>query len=305
MTPSQLPIPAFLMNVPLSFSAEVANNKWMEDWSADDRRIDRSKALEQFFALYHYLGSKALVTLLPGPHDCGLQDLVFTANVGFIPEHRLSEVVISRFTIPNRSGEADLAARFFKDMGYMVHCCPHRFEGEADLRYVRDNIYVGGYGQRSSKEAFDWMEREFDIQIIKVRLRDPYSYHLDCSVLPIDGERTLVATGLFNDNELREIESVTEIVPVETEAALMGLCNSVMLGNTWLTGSAIDELPADHEYYDAESRKLRTLEQTAARLNKDIRCFNISEYYKGGAALSCMLMHLNRSAYPGRSFAED
>jgi hypothetical protein len=30
-------------------------------------------------------------------------------------------------------------------MGFKVIPCPYLFEGEAELKYLRDNIYIGGY----------------------------------------------------------------------------------------------------------------------------------------------------------------
>jgi len=304
MTPSQLDRPAFLMNVPFSFATDVPNNKWMEDMPVADRTVDRSKAIAQFFDLYHFLSARALVAILPTPRDCLLQDLVFTANLGFVPEHLAAErvVVLSQFSSPPRRGEEAVGARFFGDMGYEVHPCPHPFEGEAELRYLYDNVYVGGYGQRSSREAYDWMEEEFDLKVIKVEERDPYCYHLDCSVFPVTGEQTLVATHLFSPAELRELEAFTEIIPVDEDVAMMGGCNSVMLGEVWLNGTIIEDLSRDHPHYAPEKRKNELLESIASQLGKEVRFFDLGEFQKGGASLSCLVMHLNRQGYVRRSF---
>ena len=44
-------------------------------------------------------------------------------------------------------------------------------------------------------------------------------------------------------------------------------------------------------------RKNRELEDLAIRLGLEVCYFNLSEYHKGGALLSCMVMHLNRRSY--------
>lgn len=302
MTPSQLDVPAFLMNVPFSYSTDIPNNKWMEDVPAIERQVDRGKAMQQFLELYHYLGARSLVALLPTPLNCGLQDLVFTANLGFVPEHLAKQrvVVLSQFTSPPRRGEAAVGKRFLEDMGYQVHVCPHPFEGEAELRYLYGNTYVGGYGQRSSRQAYEWMESEFGLKIIKVEERDPYCYHLDCSIFSLNGEQTLVASYLFNQAELREIESVTDIIPVDRDFAMMGGCNSLMLKQTWLCGTIIDDLPRSHSFYLPEKAKNHMVERIASRLGLHVEFFNLSEFQKGGACLSCMIMHLNRAGYQTR-----
>jgi hypothetical protein len=46
-----------------------------------------------------------------------------------------------------------------------------------------------------------------------------------------------------------------------------------------------------------KSRKNRKLEDIAANLALEVSYFNLSEFHKSGALLSCMVMHLNRSCY--------
>ena len=45
---------------------------------------------------------------------------------------------------------------------------------------------------------------------------------------------------------------------------------------------------------DAKNRKL---EDIAVAMGFEVNFFNLSEYLKGGALLSCMIMHLNRNSY--------
>ena len=40
--------PAYLLNAPFSLSAEIVNNAWMDDMDAAERRVDRSRAFDQF-----------------------------------------------------------------------------------------------------------------------------------------------------------------------------------------------------------------------------------------------------------------
>jgi arginine dihydrolase len=297
--PTQLERPAFLLSFPFSLSTDVANNPWMEDLPPDQRQVDFTRATLQFLELYHYLAGEALIYLAPTPGETNLQDLVYTANLGVVLDHMpgRNTVVISNFTSAPRCGEAEVGIRFFGDMGYEVHIPPTKFEGEAELKHLHDNVYVGGYGIRSERETYDWMERTFDMRVIAVRLRDPYLYHLDCSVFPITTENSLVCTELFEKGELAELEKTTNIIDVSVDNAYSGICNSVRLPRAVLNSSHIHQLKAGTEAYQHEIEKNRKLEDIVSNFALDVSYFNLSEYHKSGALLSCMIMHLNRHSY--------
>jgi len=65
------------------------------------------------------------------------------------------------------------------------------------LKYLYGNKYIGGYGIRSNIKAYEWMEEQYNMDIIKVAMVDEYLYHLDCSIFALNGGGTLptVAAG--------------------------------------------------------------------------------------------------------------
>ncbi|MBW3559248.1 MAG: amidinotransferase [Proteobacteria bacterium] len=298
-SPGTLDRPVFLMNCPFSYTAEQPNNAWMRDLSPEERRVNAGKAMTQFGQLYQHMSTEALVFLLPTPRAPVLQDLVFTANLGIVLEHlpRRDTVVLANFASPPRVGETEVGRRFFESMGYTTHVAPHHFEGEAELKHLHDNVYIGGYGQRSDPKSYDWMEREFDMKIVKVREADEYLYHLDCSIFPLTADDTMVCTELFTKDELAEMGKVTNVVDITADAAYSGACNSVRHHNLLLNSSHIHALKAGTDEYFEELKKNRELEDIAVRLGLEVNYFNLSEYHKGGALLSCMVMHLNRRSY--------
>lgn len=299
---SQLDVPAFLMCPPLSFSTVEPNNIWMNDLTDAERAIQPKKAYRQFQALYQFLSSKGVVQLLPVPGKCKLQDLIFTANLGIVLEHIpvKDTVVLANFKSKPRVGETEVGVKFFQSMGYKTIVPSTKFEGEAELKHLYDNVYIGGYGIRSDKATYEQLEEQFGMKIIKVRETDPYLYHLDCSVFPLTYEKTIVCTELFSPEEIDEIERYTEIIDVTRDEALPGLCNSVRLGNLLLNGSHLHELERGTDSYRLELGKNRRLEDIAADNGFELALFNLSEYQKAGAALSCMVMHLNRVSYQHR-----
>ena len=293
-TPSQLHLQSYVMNFPFSLSTADPNNIWMQELSDEELQINRPKAYKQFMDLYNFMSGQSLVYLLPS--EGSYQDQVYVANLGLHLPHIKDEnhILLSNFTSDPRKGEELVGEKFFQQMGYKTHISPFKWEGEADIKHLYDNVYVGGYGIRSNIKTYEWMEENFDMNIIKVAMVDEYLYHLDCSIFPLNMDKTLVCTELYDPEEIKQIEQHTEIIDVDVEDALGGMTNSVRLGNMILCASNISELKKSHEYYEGEKHKIETLEKICSNEGMEPVIFNLSEYMKSGALLSCMVMHLNR-----------
>ena len=293
-TPSQLPIQSYVMNFPFSLSTNDPNNIWMKELTDEELQINRPKAYKQFMDLYNFMSGQSLVYLLPS--EGSFQDQVYIANLGLQLPHIKEDnhILLSNYTSPPRRGEEFVGEKFFQQMGYKTHISPYKWEGEADIKYLYDNVYIGGYGIRSDIKTYEWMEHNFDMEIIKVEMVDEYMYHLDCSIFPLNEHQTLIATELYTSEELSLIENHTEIINIDTDDAIGGMANSVRLGNMILCASNISELKKSHEDYNAEKHKIESLEKICSDAGMEPVIFNLSEYMKSGAMLSCMVMHLNR-----------
>ena len=293
-TPSQLPIQSFVMNFPFSLSTADPNNIWMQELTDDELTINKPKAYKQFMDLYNFVAGGALVNLLPS--EGNFQDQVYVANLGIYLPHIKNEnhIILSNFTSDPRKGEELVGEKYFNQMGYKTAISPYKWEGEADLKYLYGNKYIGGYGIRSNIKAYEWMEEQYGMDILKVAMVDEYLYHLDCSIFALNNNQTLVCTELFDEEELVEMEKYTEIIDIDVDDALGGITNSVRLGNMIMCASNIAELKKSHEYYEGEVHKIKTLEKICGDAGMEPVIFNLSEYMKSGAMLSCMMMHLNR-----------
>ena len=314
--------PAFLMNVPFSLVGDVPNNVWMEELSDEDRSVNSQVALSQFHTLYRYMAQSSIVYLLPSRP--GLQDQTFVSNLAVVLPHCPdSTVVVSRFRSQPRVGEDEVGIEFFRTMEFSVHAPPVElvgagqtappgqagpagdlrneeqdgplvfFEGEADLKYLRDNIYFGGHGIRSNPNGLHWLADEFAMEVIPVHMTDPRLFHLDCLILPISGDTVVVCTELIEDETLRRIEKLADVIPISQEEAHAGASNCVLLGNEILYASDIDSLSRTHYEYRNEVMLNQRLETICKQLGKEPRRFDLSEFYKNGGGLACMVMHLN------------
>jgi N-dimethylarginine dimethylaminohydrolase len=293
-TPSQLPIQSFVMNFPFSLSTADPNNIWMQELTDDELAINKLKAYKQFMDLYNFVAGGAIVNLLPS--EGNFQDQVYVANLGIYLPHIKNEnhILLSNFTSDPRKGEELVGEKYFNQMGYKTAISPFKWEGEADLKYLYGNKYIGGYGIRSNIKTYEWMEENYGMDILKVAMVDEYLYHLDCSIFALNNNQTLVCAELFDEEELDEMEKYTEIIDIDVDDALCGLTNSVRMGNMILCASNIAELKKSHEYYAGEVHKIKTLEKICSDAGMEPVIFNLSEYMKSGAMLSCMMMHLNR-----------
>ncbi len=293
-TPSQLQLQSYLMNFPFSLSTSKPNNIWMQELTNEELKINKPKAYKQFMDLYNFMAGQSLVHILPSKDT--LQDLVYVANLGLQLPHLKDEnhILLSNFTSNPRKGEELVGEKFFNQMGYQTHISPYKWEGEADIKYLYDNVYIGGFGIRSDIKTYQWMEENFNMKIIKLEMVDEYMYHLDCSIFPLNPHKTLICTELYCKAELDEIEKYTEVIDINIDDSMYGMANSVRLGNMVLCASNISELKKTDEFYEGEKHKIASLEKICSDEGMEPIIFNLSEYMKSGAMLSCMVMHLNR-----------
>ncbi len=276
-TPAELAYPTILMNFPFTLDTAYANNPDME--RNPNRQIDYEKAFRQFLTLYHYLAGASLVYLLPSEGD--FQDQVYVANLGaFLPHIKdRSVILLSKYRSPPRIGEDIVGCKFFESMGYEVYQSPFYWEGEADLKFLRDNIYIAGYGIRTDLEAHRWMEENFDMKAISVEMHDGRLYHLDCSIFALSESKILVNTTSLTKEGLAALEQVAEIVAIPEQFKYDYLTNSKRIGNKLLS--------------DATGQVREFFTKMCLDHNFEPVYFDLTEYWKSGADLSCMIMHLN------------
>lgn len=295
ITPSQLSFPAFVLCPPFYVSTDIVNNKWMEEIK---EKIDKDKFIFQWLDFYQVLTGQALVLLIPPVN--GLQDQTYVNSGVYLPHIKDKNIVIlSNFKAEGRAGEEIALGKFLTDFGYTCIPCPYKFEGEPELKFLKDNIYFGGYGQRTEEKALDWITENYDAKIIKIEEKDPYLYHLDCSVFVINENNIIANTKYWSKKTKREVEKVCTIHEVSEDDVWQGICNSVRCEEFIFNASSLKFMKKDNPDYEKEETKNKTLENIANKLGMEVVYFDMSECFKSGALLSCFVMHLN---YKNRSF---
>lgn len=284
--------PVFLLNAPFSLDTRVANNATMEALGEHGRMVDRQRALAQWRLLYRHLASRSLVYLLPS--RAGLQDQPCVANLAVAFDFGEEPVVIlSRFRAPGREHEAAFGLDFFADMGIATQSCPDYFEGEADLKRLGGRVYFGGFGSRSSRAAHHWLHDSHGLTIVALPLEDPHLFHLDCILHVVSSNRVLLATAACTSETVRQVEAYAEIVDVPLDLAYRGATNVVRVGGEILCDSCLDGLDRSDPLYAVEKRKQEFWQRLAPSLGVSPSFFDMSEFYKSGAMLSCLVLPLN------------
>ena len=281
---STLRKPAFVMCPPIYLSNAIKNNKWMEE---DNSSINIGRALFQWNNLYELMTTDAIIYLLAPKR--GLQDQTFV-NSFVVLAHRPDVAILSNFRAAGRQGEEREAGALLSSLGFKVYQAPKYFEGWPELKHIHDNIYVAGYGERSTLKTQQYLADVFDYKIIPVKT-SPYLYHLDCLFFKLSPEYAIVAVDDVPKEALKAISREIEILPANHSDALQGICNSIKLRNIIINATNEEELKgAERKVEVAKNEKLVEYAELAGL---EVVFVNLSEFLKSGALASCLVAPLN------------
>jgi N-dimethylarginine dimethylaminohydrolase len=274
-TPTDWHGPVFLMNFPLSVSNNCPNNVIMIPEVQGE--YDKTKAASQWLNLYRKITERALVYVLPGHSD--LQDLPFVANLGcYLPHVSRPTILLASFSSIPRRGEEVIGSKFFNSFDYLVEQPPYRWEGEADLKWVRENIYIGGIGSRSDIKAYEWMSEQYEMEVVHIELTDPKMYHVDGVYFQLTDTKALVNVSVLKPRDVKKLERLVEIVEIPKVYANEGWTNCIRINDSILHGP---------------SAPIVTFGTLLAKHDFELEVFDLTEFDKSGADLSCLCMHLN------------
>lgn len=269
----------FVMCPPKYLSTRIPNNVWMKS-----AKVDVPRAMKQYSRIKNVIEALGVEVLEIEPVE-GCQDQTYVANIAVAIEPL---IVLAHYKAPGRDCEVEPARQFFESHGYKTVQPPMFFEGEADLKRLNDDLYFGGYGQFTDREAHDWISYQTGVTIIPIHEVDEKLYHLDCSVLVIDEDHVLVTKGGIDAESLKRIERVADVTltpkDIETYA---GITNAVLIPEKKIVLSGTFN-PDDKEYVKSMEWMNKTFDQwgyTCLFLDTD-------EADKSGADLSCCVMHL-------------
>lgn len=285
ITPSQYAFPVFALCPPVYAGTSHQNNPTMKEFKGKDAKIDHEKFMAQWFNFYKVIAANSLVYIITPVR--GLEDEVFVNSFCYLPHVKPDTIILSNFTAEGRPGEESVAGHLFRDLGYEVVQSPHKFEGDAELKWVRDNLYLGGYGFRTDDKTYDWLEAEYDCKIIRIRETDDTLYHLDCSAFVLNDYNVMLCAELMERETVREIERQMNVFPVSKADAYAGICNSVKVASCVYNSSSLKYMKHSDDEYENEAHKNDTLERICREVGFEVLYFDCSENEKCGGKISC------------------
>jgi len=237
--------------------------------------VNLSKAKKQWSYLKTFLAGLGAEIKFIQPH-ADFPDMVFTANAGVVHNNR---VVLSNFKHLERRGEKEHFKKWFLDNGYEVHELRQDFifEGRGDC-FVYKNHLIGGFGQRSQKQAIVEAAKILSLTPVAVELVDPRYYHLDTCMSIIDPHKGLA---IYNpeafDADFKDIMSSIDLnlIAVNKKESQNFACNSISF-----MGAVM--MPASSEKI---GRELERHGHIPAPMD-------MSEFMKSGGACRCLVLEI-------------
>jgi N-dimethylarginine dimethylaminohydrolase len=247
--------------------------------------IDRKKAQQQWDNLRRSLEDSGLKVELIDPVK-DLEDMVFAANQVFIGQARNGEkfIVPSHMRFPSRHQEVSFYVNWFRGRGYRVINLPFGedyLEGHGDLLWHPDHSRIwAAYGFRSTRggvDKFSAVMTPMGFPVTPLKLVDPYCYHLDTCLCPLNQDAALIYPGAFSPPSLASIlAGFPRVYELTREEAVQFMGNGIVVNGRFLT-----------------PRLNQHLSQILSKENLKPIVVDTSEFEKSGGSVFCMKAFLD------------
>jgi lysine-ketoglutarate reductase/saccharopine dehydrogenase-like protein (TIGR00300 family) len=258
------------------YAVDYVINPWM---AGNVGRSTRTVAQEQWDGLRTLLTSFAQVSLVePKPE---LPDMPFTANTGLVYDDWF---IPAKFRYRERAGEVPFCRSWFESEGFRIHdlAGSGHFEGEGDALFQPGEALLwGGYGFRTSLQAYEELSRVTGVRVEALRLVDRRFYHLDTCFCPLPGGRAIYFPNAFDGEALARIRDHFEAgsrYEVSSRDALQFACNAVVAGKVFVSNFVSNSLREQLDSWDF-----------------DVRTTPLSEFMLAGGAAKCLALGLNHN----------
>ena len=243
----------------------------LNDWMDAGNQVVSNQAMEQWESLrdtYTRLGVQVSVI---DPVE-GIPEFHFAGDSIFLFGEK---AVSSRFRFEERQPEVAPMTSWFSNLGYSIHTIPEglHLEGNAETILWNGNLF-GGWGIRSDKEAYTSLAEILDIEIIPLKLQEPY-YHLDTGFCPINKNTIAYVPDAF-ESQSRELVSglAKNTIAIDTKEAQLMACNSKTVADTVVVST----------------KQAPNFVADITRLGLNVVELELSEFLKAGAGAKCLTL---------------
>jgi N-dimethylarginine dimethylaminohydrolase len=251
------------------FGIEYEINAWMHE----DQQVDRALAQKQWRALHDmYTDQLGWEVELAQPIE-HLPDMVFATDCCLMIN---GKILLSNFRYPQRQPETAQFEQWLKAHDYTdMRQAAHRFEGGGDNLLCGSKI-LAGHGFRSDPEAADELRDYFGLEVIPLKIVDPFFYHLDTSVAVLSEDTVAFYPPALDDASQKRLRAaIPNVIEATLEEARGFGLNAVSDGRTIITSNESESLLA--KYRKAGFEVIGT---------------SILEFRKSGGGVKCMTLEL-------------
>lgn len=251
------------------FGIEYEINAWMHQ----EEQVDRPLAQQQWQQVYDIYTQQLGWQVQLAPPVEHLPDMVFATDCCLMID---GKILLSNFRYPERQAETARFEQWFRGNGYTnLQQATHKFEGGGD-NLLCGNKILAGWGFRSDPEAADELEAYFGLEVVRLRIVDPFFYHLDTSVAVLsDDTVAFYPPALDQPSQQRLRAAVPNVIEATLEEARGFGLNAVSGGHTIITSNESQSLL--QKYRDAGFTVIGT---------------PILEFRKSGGGVKCMTLEL-------------
>lgn len=259
------PIKRVLLCRPSHFTVDYIINPHMQPYS-----VDIDMAMSQWENLVETLKTLGIgVDIIDQKPD--VPDMVFATDQGIV---RDGAVLLANFRYPQRQKERQYYREWFREHGFRLRALSNIFPFEGgDTLFFNDMLFVGT-GFRASVSSCEELAQKLEIDVMPLRLIDPYFYHLDMAFLPINADTAFYYPPAFSKNSRNLLQRlVPNLYEFSEEAVKAYAANSFVSGIDIIIATGT---PA-------------SFRQDLANLGLKIHETDITEFKKAGGGIHCLI----------------
>jgi N-dimethylarginine dimethylaminohydrolase len=251
------------------FTVDYIINPHMQPYT-----VDQAKAMHQWQALVKKLKSLKIKVDIIAQKD-GVPDMVFATDQGIVKD---GAVLLANFRYPQRAQERVYYREWFRDNGFRLRALSNAFPFEGgDALFFNDMLLIGT-GFRANVATCEELSTKLDIDVVPLRLVDPYFYHLDMCLLILNGDTAFYYPAAFSKNSQSLLKRlIPNLIPFSAKAAKAFAANSFVSGNDIVVHSGVP------------SEFCKVLKEY---LGFNVHKVDISEFAKAGGGIHCLINNL-------------
>ncbi len=259
------PVKRVLLCRPTHFNVEYVINPHMKPYT-----VNADNALRQWEALVKILKSLNIkVEVIDQQED--VPDMVFAVDQGIV---RDGSILLANFRFSQRQQERIYYREWFREHGFHLRALSNIYPFEGGDTHVFGDMLFVGTGFRASVSSCEELAHKLEMDVIPLRLVNPYFYHLDMCFLPINSTTAFYYPAAFSKNSQNLIKRlVPNLYELSKDAVEAYAANSFVSGTDIVIST---EVP-------------KSFHKDLKKLGLKIHEANISEFKKAGGGIRCLI----------------